>query len=221
MGMGCRIMEKGRFIVLEGIDGSGKSSQIGPLIRRLEGLGVRCRATREPTDGPVGSLVHQTMTGRVKADNRVIAALYAADRLDHVVNDLDGLLLQIRQGITVVCDRYYFSSYAYHSVDMDMEWVIQANSVSAGLLRPTATVFLDVPVELAMERIRRDRLNEELFEREDRLRRTRELYFQSFDRLKEEENVVVVDASGTMEQVAEGIWTAVEPYFQGTSAEIW
>ncbi len=207
-------MEKGKFIVLEGIDGSGKSSQVGPLVKRLEGLGLPCRADREPTGGPVGSLIRQIFTGRVTADNRVIAALYAADRIDHLVNEVDGLLAAVDRGITVVSDRYYFSSYAYHGVDMDMEWVIQANSVSAGLLRPTLTVFLDVPVETALDRIHKNRFVEEIFDQEDRLRRTRELYFQAFDRLKDVENVAVVDGSGTEEQVAERVWAAVAPCFR-------
>ena len=206
-------MARGKFIVLEGIDGSGKSSQTGPLIKRLEELGVPCRETREPTGGPVGSLIRQIFTGRATADNRVIAALYAADRLDHLVNEVDGLCAAIDRGITVVSDRYYFSSYAYHSVDMDMEWVIGANSVSADLLRPTVTVFLDVPVETALERIRQNRYVEEIFDREDRLRRTRELYFEAFARLRDVENVAVVDGSGSREQVAQRVWAVVAPYF--------
>lgn len=207
-------MEKGKFIVLEGIDGSGKSSQTGPLVKRLEELGVPCRETREPTGGPVGSLIRQIFTGRVTADNRVIAALYAADRIDHLVNEVDGLCAAIDQGITVVSDRYYFSSYAYHSVDMDMEWVIQANSISADLLRPTLTVFLDVPVETALERIHQNRFVEEIFDQEDRLRKTRELYFRAFEQLKDVENVAVVDGVGTPEQVAQRVWAAAAPYFQ-------
>ncbi len=206
-------MEKGKFIALEGIDGSGKSSQIGRLVQRIEGLGLRCRADREPTGGPVGSLIRQIFTGRVSADNRVIAALYAADRLDHLVNEVDGLCAAIEQGITVVSDRYYFSSYAYHSVDIDMDWVIGANALSADLLRPTVTIFLDVPVETAVERIRQNRFVEEIFDGEDRLRQTRALYFKAFERLKDVENVVVVDGSGAQEQVAERIWAAAAPCF--------
>ena len=206
-------MEKGKFIALEGIDGSGKSSQIGRLTARLEELGVRCLATREPTGGPVGSLIRQIFTGRVTADNRVIAALYAADRIDHLVNGVDGLCAAIDRGITVVSDRYYFSSYAYHSVDVDMDWVIQANALSAELLRPTLTVFLDVPVETALERIRRNRMVEEIFDGEERLRRTRELYFRAFERLKGVEKVAVVDGSGTPDEVAERIWAAAAPCF--------
>lgn len=206
-------MGRGKFIVLEGIDGAGKTTQIAPLAARLTELGVRCRATREASDGPVGVLIRQALTGRTPLDPRVIAALYAADRIDHLVNETDGVLAQLEQGISVVCDRYYFSSYAYHGVDLDMDWVIGANAVSAGLLRPTLTVFLDVPVETALERIRRGRARSELFETEERLRRTRELYFAAFERLRDVERVAVVDASGTPEETAQAVWAAVSPYF--------
>ena len=206
-------MEKGKFIVLEGIDGSGKSTQIGRLVRRLTDRGISCRATREPTGRPVGTLIRQALTGQVPLDPRVIAALYAADRIDHLVNGEDGLLALVERGITVVTDRYYFSSYAYHSVDMEMDWVIGTNSVSAELLRPTLTVFLDVPVDRAMERIRRGRDQVELFEREDRLRQTRALYFEAFERLKQEETVAVVDGCGPEDEVEERVWAAVSPYF--------
>ena len=206
-------MERGKFIALEGIDGSGKSTQIGRLVDRLTARGVTCHATREPTGRPVGALIRQALTGQTPLDPRVIAALYAADRIDHLVNGEDGLIALVERGITVVTDRYYFSSYAYHSVDMDMDWVIGANSVSAELLRPTLTVFLDVPAELAMERIRRGRERAELFEKEERLRRTRELYFEAFERLKGAEAVAVVDGAGAEDEVEERIWAAVSPYF--------
>ena len=206
-------MERGKFIALEGIDGSGKSTQLGLLVERLTQRGVVCHATREPTGRPVGALIRQALTGQTPLDPRVIAALYAADRIDHLVNGEDGLLSLVERGVTVVTDRYYFSSYAYHSVDMDMDWVIGANSVSAGLLRPTVTVFLDVPVERAMERIRQGRDHEELFEKEDRLRQTRAMYFEAFERLKQSETVAVVDGSGPEDQVEERIWAAVSPYF--------
>lgn len=206
-------MEPGKFIALEGIDGSGKSTQAGPLVKRLKDLGVPCRGTQEPTGGPVGSLIRQIFTGRVTADNRVIAALYAADRIDHLVNEVDGLCAAIEQGISVVSDRYYFSSYAYQSVDVGMDWVIQANALSAQLLRPTLTVFLDVPVETALERIRQNRFVKEIFDEEERLRKTRELYFQAFDRMRDAERVAVVDGAGSPEEVAQRIWAAVRPCF--------
>ena len=206
-------MKRGKFIALEGIDGSGKSTQIGRLAERLTEHGIICHTTREPTGRPVGALIRQALTGQAPLDPRVIAALYAADRIDHLVNGEDGLVELVERGITVVTDRYYFSSYAYHSVDMEMDWVIGANSVSAELLRPTLTVFLDVPVELALERIRRGRDRMELFEEENRLQKTRALYFEAFERLKGTETVAVVDGGGTEDQVAGRVWAAVSPHF--------
>lgn len=204
---------RGRFLALEGIDGSGKSTQVRRLLERLAERGLRCYETREPTDGPVGSLIHQMMTGRMTADNRVIAGLFAADRLDHLLNGRDGILQQVERGVTVVTDRYYFSSYAYHSVDVDMDWVIEGNRLSAELLRPDITVFLDVPVALALDRIGRNRSHTELFEKEDRLTAVRKKYLEAFDRLKDAENVAVIDADADADTVAERIWRAVSPLF--------
>ena len=155
--------QKGNFIAFEGIDGSGKSTQIGLLAERLKKEGVCCYTTMEPTNAPVGSLVRQVMTGRIRMDNKAIAALFAADRLDHLLNEVDGIASKIEEGTTVLTDRYYFSSYAYHSVDVPMEWVIRANEQSALILRPTVNLFIDVDPDTALERIARNRFHQELF----------------------------------------------------------
>lgn len=157
--------QKGNFIAFEGIDGSGKSTQIGLLAERLKKEGVCCYTTMEPTNAPVGSLVRQVMTGRIRMDNKAIAALFAADRLDHLLNEVDGIASKIEEGTTVLTDRYYFSSYAYHSVDVPMEWVIRANEQSALILRPTVNLFIDVDPDTALERIARNRFHQELFEK--------------------------------------------------------
>jgi len=203
----------GRFLAFEGIDGSGKSTQLQLLLNRLTERGIRCQGTREPSDGPIGAMIRQIMTGRMTADNRVIAGLFAADRLDHVLNRRDGILEQVQNGVTVVTDRYYFSSYAYHSVDVDMGWVIDSNRLSAELLRPDATIFLDVPVRRALERIGQNRSHTELFEKEDRLTATREKYLEAFERLRDRETVAVIDAGGDVETVAERVWAAVSHLF--------
>ena len=137
---------RGRFFALEGIDGSGKSTQLPLLARRLEALGRPCVQTREPTGGPMGTLLRQVLTGQVDCDSRVVAPLFVADRLDHLLRKGDGLLALVEGGTDVLCDRYYFSSYAYQSVDLPLEWVIEANRPCAHLLRPTATLFLDVEI---------------------------------------------------------------------------
>jgi len=208
------IQSNGIFIVFEGIDGSGKSTQIRKLIGRLAAQGIKCYETREPTDAPIGSLIHQIMTGRVASvDNRAIASLFAADRVDHLLNPYDGICKKLENGISVVSDRYYFSSYAYHGVDIDMDWVIHTNRISSEILRPAVTIFLDLPVKRALERIQRERFHTELYEKEERLTKVRKKYFEAFDKLKCTENVAVIDADNNVENIADQVWEKVSPLF--------
>ena len=200
----------GSLIVFEGIDGSGKSTQIQLLSKKLREQQVPFYATMEPTNSPVGSLIRQLLTGRMHADPKVIAALFTADRLDHLLNDVDGIVQMIEKGTTVIMDRYYFSSYAYQSVDVPMDWVIQANALSSGILRPKVNTFLDVDVDDALERITNNRHQTELFEEKTRLIQVRERYMEAFERLQDTENVVIVDGGQPPEDVAEKVWEIVQ-----------
>lgn len=202
--------DQGKFIAFEGIDGSGKSTQIRILNERMKKEGIHCYTTMEPTDSPIGSLIHQIMTGRIRTDNKVIAALFVADRLDHLLNDVDGIVSKINEGTTVLTDRYYFSSYAYHSVDMPMDWVIQANGQSSSILRPTATIFIDTDPDTAMERIAKNRDHQELFEKKSRLVKVREKYLEAFEKLKEEERILVIDGNRSVQEIADHIWEQVK-----------
>lgn len=203
----------GRFIAFEGIDGSGKSTQAAILAKRLKQEGIRCYMTMEPTNAPIGSLIRQVLTGRVRMDNRAIAGLFAADRLDHLLNDVDGILAKVQQGTTVITDRYYFSSYAYHSVDAPMEWVIKTNEQSSMLLRPTITIFIDISPDEALERIAKNRFHQELFEEKSRLVQVRNNYKKAFELLKNEEKVIIIDGNQTQDEVAASIWSELEGYF--------
>lgn len=205
----------GLFFALEGIDGSGKSTQLKLLAKRLEEAGFPCLTTCEPTERPIGRLLRQVLTGQVRCDSRVVATLFAADRLDHLLNEENGLCRALAGGVTVLCDRYYFSSYAYQSVDLPLDWVIQANRPCADLLRPTATIFIDVDPELALERIVQSRENTELFETRDRLIRTREQYFKVFDLHRDLEKVIFIRGGRDIDVVAQDIWERVRPFFQG------
>ena len=202
---------RGRFFALEGIDGSGKSTQLPLLARRLEALGRPCVQTREPTGGPMGALLRQVLTGQVDCDSRVVAPLFVADRLDHLLRKGDGLLALVEGGTDVLCDRYYFSSYAYQSVDLPLEWVIGANRPCADLLRPDATLFLDVAPELALERIARGRDHTELFETRERLTRTREQYFRAFEAEKDRERILILPGDLPPEELSRAIWDRVAP----------
>ena len=204
---------RGRFLAFEGIDGSGKTTQLKRLVKRLNDMGQRCYETREPTDGPIGSMIRQALTGRIQLDNRAMAALFAADRVDHLTNGSNGLLPMLDRGIHVVTDRYYFSSYAYHAVDMDMDWVIQANAQAAALLRPTATLFIDVSPEVSLERISKNRFHTELYEEQGRLTRTRALFYEAFERQKDCENVIIVDGNLDEDSLEAAIWEKVKGFF--------
>ncbi len=203
---------RGRFFALEGIDGSGKSTQLELLARRLEQAGFPCLTTCEPTAGPIGSLLRQVLTGQIPCDSRVVAPLFTADRLDHLLNGENGLCRAVERGLTVLSDRYYFSSYAYQSVDLPLEWVIEVNRPCAQLLRPTATVFIDVSPELALARIAQNRERTELFETEDRLTRTREQYLKAFELEKDREQVVLIPGDRDVETIASDIWSTISTF---------
>lgn len=212
-------VSKGKFIAFEGIDGSGKSTQIQFLTNKLKKEGIYYYTTMEPTDSPIGSLIHQIMMGRIKADNKVIAALFVADRLDHLLNDVNGIVSKITEGTTVITDRYYFSSYAYHSIDMPMDWVIQANEQSRIILQPTVTLFIDVDPDVAVERIAKNRAHQELFERKSRLVKVKDKYFEAFKKMKDIENIIIVDGNRSPEVIADDIWAKLRNYF-GKNKEV-
>jgi dTMP kinase len=207
-------MKKNLFIAFEGIDGSGKSTQVKLLAEKLTQEGHKVYTTCEPTSGPMGKMIRQVFSGAAKADHRTIAALFLADRLEHLLNEVDGLLLKLKEGYTVITDRYYFSSYAYHSVHVDMDWVISANSICAELLRPDLTVYIDVLPEVSMHRINASRSSVELYETEDNLRKVRSLYALAFEKLKAEEQVSIIDGNRTPELISESVLAEVNNRFQ-------
>lgn len=206
-------MSKGKFIVFEGIDGSGKTTQLKLLSKRLEGEGIPCCNTFEPTDSPFGSLIHQCMTGRIQTDEKTIACLFAADRLDHLNNKTNGILEKINNGITVISDRYYFSSYAYHAVHMPMGWVIETNKPSAEALRPDLNIFLDIDPKESLKRIT-SRSSIERYEKIDILTKVRQKYFEAFDLLKNQERVEIIQAGDSPQTIGEQIFDIVIKLFK-------
>ncbi len=202
--------EKGRFIVLEGIDGSGKSTQAKRIAERLADLKVPVAPTFEPSEGPIGTMVRQMLSGRMITDQRTIALLFAADRTDHLVNPENGVCRHLDQGRIVICDRYYFSSYAYHSQYVDMDWVIRINAESAEILRPDLNVFVDVEPKVCLDRILSARDCLDIYEKNEILEKVRKNYLTAFERMKHEEHVVVVDGNGSEQEVEDRIWEQVK-----------
>ena len=203
-------MTKNLFIALEGIDGSGKSTQVRLLAEKLTAAGYKVYATFEPTNGMIGSLLRNILKGSIKADERTIAGLFLADRLDHILNEDNGLLKKLSEGYTVITDRYYFSSYAYHGTHMDMEWVIACNKMCANLLRPDVNIFIDVPPEVSMQRISAGRQTTELYETLDNLTNVRSKYMEAFDKLKVKEQIITIQGNQSIEAIAGDIWEQLQ-----------
>ena len=200
---------KGTFIVFEGIDGSGKSTQIKRLAKQLNINNQNVYQTFEPTDGSVGTMVRNMLKGKLEVDQRTIALLFAADRTDHLVNKKTGLLNKIKTGQIVLCDRYYFSSYAYHSQYVDMDWAIGINSINADILKPDLNIFIDVDPEVCFKRLEKRQNDFELYEKIEVLKEVRELYFKAFDKLEKNEHIVIVDGNADENTVGKRIFKEV------------
>ena len=204
---------KNFFIAFEGIDGSGKSTQVKLLRETLEKAGHKVYKTFEPTDGPIGKIIRDIFNHRMEADHRTIAALFAADRLEHILNKTNGILKKLEEGYTVITDRYYFSSYAYHSVHMNMDWVIGSNSLSADLLRPDLNIYIDISPELSIDRINKGRATTELYETLENLQNVRSKYLEVIALLKSKEKTLILDGNRSPDLIAHDIWENVSGLF--------
>ena len=205
-------MKKNLFIALEGIDGSGKTTQAKILTGKLEDKGYKVYSTCEPTDGAIGILIRKILKGEMKVDEHIIAALFVADRLDHLLNETNGIVKKLGEGYTVVTDRYYFSSYAYHGVHVDMNWVIEANAVSAKICRPDLNIFIDAQPETSMSRIQ-NRTTTEMYETLENLTSVRTNFLNAFSKLGHKENITVIDGNRSLELIADDVWNSVNNIF--------
>lgn len=202
-------MRKNLFIAFEGIDGSGKSTQVKLLTEHLENAGHKVYSTFEPTDSPIGSLIRDVFNHKFEADERAIAGLFVADRLDHLLNKTNGLLKKLEEGYTVITDRYYLSSYAYHGINMPLDWVIEANSMAAELLRPDLNIYIDISPEVSMQRLTSGRSSMELYENLENLKKVHNMYSEVIKRLKSEENIFITNGGRSPDLVANDIWNHV------------
>ncbi len=199
---------RGKFIVFEGIDGSGKSTQIKMLGKYLRERGIPCHLTGEPTDSPFGGMLRNCLSGRIETDEYTIAALFAADRLDHIFHRENGILRKLQEGKTVLCDRFYLSSFAYNGGMADDEWVISLNKVAREKLKPDLTIFLDLSSEESMNRVLR-RGETDRYETAERQIKIRNRYFELFKRFPEE-NVVIIHSEADKDRTQANIREAVE-----------
>lgn len=200
--------KKGRFIVLEGLDGSGKGTQIDLLVQALK-RNHTVYQTAEPTVSTVGGLIRDILGGFRKSTAQELSALFLADRIFHNINLQNGIQQYIDRGIDVVCDRYYYSSFAYQGIDANLEWVMQMNLKCDKILKPDLCLFLDVPPESCDRRLNDGRLSREIFENRASLEKIRCRFFDVFKILEADENIKIINAVRSVEDVHVDIMTAV------------
>lgn len=209
----------GKFIVFEGLDGSGKSTQIRCLEQRLRDMGRRVDVTAEPTVSALGGLVRDALSGFTPRSGGEIAALFMADRVQHNVNPVWGIQKMLASGFDVICDRYYYSSMAYQGTVTDPDWVERINLECPEIRRPDLCVFLDVDYERCRRRMEEGRAFLEIYENEASMIATRRRYYAVFEELKERDRIAVIDADRPVEEVAEDVFRAVLPLFSGNDGE--
>jgi dTMP kinase len=199
------------FIVLEGIDGSGTTTQTQRLVATLASWGRAAHATREPSQGPAGRLLRELLLGQhalpggEPVDGGTMALLFAADRRDHLQREIEPAL---RAGRDVVSDRYLLSSLAYQAEETNRSWV---ETLARGIREPSLTILLDVSAETAAERRRAAGRVTERYDADATQRRVAENY-RTLARLHR--NVVVLDGSGSIDEVSRAIADTVKRFLE-------
>jgi dTMP kinase len=205
--------KNGRLVGLEGIDGAGTTTQVLRLAERLRSSGTAVRATREPSDGPIGTLVRQVLSGRVVAPGgrspgwATMALLFAADRMDHIEAEIAPF---VAAGGVVLSDRYDASSLAYQSVSSGagsreaVEWI---RSLNRHVLRPALTVVLDVSPSVAAQRRARRGDPPQLYEQNE-MQRELAAFYKNLARHMPGDPVVIIDADASVDAVHGRVWDA-------------
>ncbi|MEZ4911012.1 MAG: dTMP kinase [Saprospiraceae bacterium] len=198
-------MPRGKLIVFEGIDGSGKSTQIHLLARYFESLGYQVHVTAEPTNNRIGKTIRDIFSGNLEGDQHVIAALFAADRLDHILNSVYGMKGLVENGVIVLCDRYYLSSLAYHSVHVSMDWVQALNVKAMETLKPDVHIYINISPEESIQRISSRNIATEMYENIENLKSVSKAYNQIIDMYQHTETIISIDGQKDVESIHQDI----------------
>jgi thymidylate kinase len=207
-------LTRGRLIVLEGIDGSGTTTQTERLVAHLRQQGRTAVSTREPSGGPIGRLLREVllgqhrMPGKASVDGRTMALLFAADRLDHLQREVEPILAE---GSDVVSDRYLMSSLAYQAEEADREWVAL---LARGVRPPDLTILLDIPVAVAAQRRLLAGRPEERYDADSYLGRVADNYRRL---ARADGSTVILDGSASRDEVALALVAAVQARFASTA----
>lgn len=209
-------MPQGLFVVIEGVDGAGTTTQVSRVAAALRQRRRAVRETREPSAGPVGALLRLCLSGRLvtpgqlgmRAPNwKTMALMFAADRLDHIESEIDPLL---EEGACVISDRYYHSSVAYQSLSAtDMSSAIHwIKSINAQARKPDLTLVLDVPADQAKAR-RRQRGGTEIYD-DDELQARLVDFYARLEQHFPDENIIHVPGTDSIESITSMLLSHVD-----------
>jgi dTMP kinase len=199
-----------RFIVLEGGDGSGTTTQLHLLAADFAKAGLPAWITSEPTDSPEGLLIRRILSGELSRDPGTLARLFAADRNEHL-KAAGGILDRLGRGEIVVCDRYVLSSLAYQGVACGPELPAQLN---AAFPLPELLIYFDLEPELSIQRLEA-RQNLDIFEKLPIQERVRAAYREALAGFAENScaptgmKIVRVDAAQPVETVHQSVRSAI------------
>ena len=201
------ILEK--FVVFEGIDGAGTSTQMRLLAERDSGKKIAF--TAEPTERPTGKFLRQILAGKEKVSPQTAAYLFAADRAEHLWGQ-GGIVDQTKNGLTVVSDRYLFSNLAYQGVTCGEDLPKTLNSPFP---LPQLLFFFDISAQKSLERVEKRGEAKEIYENEKFLNDTASRYRAIIDQYKKLENsgmrIVELDATLPKEKISDLIWKEILP----------
>ena len=187
------------FIVFEGIDGAGTSTQIKKLV---ESNPEKYVATAEPTTNETGKFLRRMLAGEFKVDEKTSSYLFAADRCEHIYGE-KGVINMLKQGKTVVSDRYFFSSLAYQSVSCGKELPRLVNSPFP---LPEYLFYFDINPEISLARVTSRGEKTEIYEQIDMQKKTAALYEEVISEYEADKSsgmkVIRVDATNSIDEVA-------------------
>ncbi len=191
----------GKFIVFEGLDGSGQTTQTGILSGFFQQSGKEVVETKEPTEkSPFASQIKRILSGNQEVGAKELQSLFAEDRRWH----LDNVVVPaLTKGQVVISDRYFFSSFAYGMAEgLEFQEVYQLNSE---FILPDIVFFLDVGAKICIERIKARGKDKTIFEEVERLKEVYQFYKETFQYFREKTTVCYIDGKRPIKEVFEEI----------------
>jgi len=196
------------FIVFEGLDGSGTSTQLALLEQKLASRGVNVpvfTVTFEPTGGAIGKLIRSVLKKELVLRPDTLARLFAADRGEHLYAS-DGIVERCKRGELVICDRYTLSSLVYQGIECGIEL---PRGLNGAYPAPELLLFFDIDPNIAQQRMA-GRPSLEIFEHIEFQKKVRTQYHALFDEYRKGGvRLEIIDASQNVEKVAEDVWKEI------------